>query len=319
MGPTASGKTALAVELVKKLPLEIISVDSALVYRDMAVGTARPEPDILQAAPHRLIDFLDPSQSYSAAQFRADALREMADITAHGRIPLLVGGTMLYFKALEQGLDALPSADPALRAELEAEAGERGWPALHAELMQLDPVTAQRLHPNDAQRIQRALEVQRSTGKPLSQLQGAGNPEAGSEAAPYRLIKLAIAPRERSELHRRIAQRLETMLAKGFVEEVRALYARGDLSLAHPAIRAVGYRQLWQYLQGVYTLEEANYRALTATRQFAKRQLTWLRAWPDLVWFETPVADGGRQVAENTGLTAQVAEHLRSRLSKRVC
>lgn len=300
MGPTASGKTELAVRLVEALPCDIISVDSALVYRDMNIGTAKPDAALLRRAPHRLIDFLDPAESYSAAQFRADAVREMAAITRAGRIPLLVGGTMLYFRALFRGLSALPSADAAVRAELEATAAARGWPALHAELAAVDPVTAARLHPHDAQRIQRALEVYRLTGQPLSALQ-----TGGGAALPYRWLKLALAPAERAELHRRIGVRFDAMLAAGLLDEVRRLYGRGDLTPAHPAMRAVGYRQLWQHLAGELDLATASQRAVAATRQYAKRQLTWLRSEAGVWWLDSQQPD-----AQMLAL-----EHLRRALS----
>jgi tRNA dimethylallyltransferase len=283
MGPTASGKTDLAVELVRRLPLEIISVDSALVYRDMDIGTAKPEPEILAEAPHRLIDILDPAEAYSAARFREDALQHMAEITAAGRIPLLVGGTMLYYRALQQGLAILPEADESVRARLEAEARERGWQALHERLAEVDPVSAQRIHPNDPQRLQRALEVYELSGRPLSELwqeqQGSG--------LPYRVVKLVVAPEDRADLHQRIALRFERMLKQGLVEEVEALYRRGDLGPDLPAIRCVGYRQVWQYLDGELSYEEMSEKGIVATRQLAKRQFTWLRSEQDLRWFAT--------------------------------
>ncbi len=296
MGPTASGKTELAVRLVETFPCDIVSVDSALVYREMNIGTAKPDAALLRRAPHRLIDFLDPSESYSAAQFRADALREMAAITQAGRIPLLVGGTLLYFRALFRGLSALPSADAAVRAELEADAAARGWPALHAELAAVDPATAGRLHPHDAQRIQRALEVYRLTGRPLSALQ-----TGGGAVLPYRWLKLALAPAERAELHRRIGARFEAMLAAGLLDEVRQLYERGDLTPAHPAMRAVGYRQLWQHLAGELDLATASQRAVAATRQYAKRQLTWLRGETGVWWLDSQQADAPDRAVERLG------------------
>ena len=273
MGPTASGKTDLAVELVRRFPLEIVSVDSALVYREMDIGTAKPGPEVLAEAPHRLIDLIDPAASYSAAQFREDALREMAQITDAGRVPLLVGGTMLYFRALEQGLSELPQADAALRAEIESEARQRGWQALHEELAEVDPPAAARIHPNDPQRLQRALEVYRLSGVPMSELQ-----RRRSDAAfPYRALRFALLPSDRERLHQRIALRFENMLAQGLINEVAHLYERGDLDLSRSSMRAVGYRQVWRYLAGEYDREEMVRQAVVATRQLAKRQMTWLR------------------------------------------
>lgn len=278
MGPTASGKTDLAVALTEKLPCDIISVDSALVYRGMDIGSAKPDAATLQRAPHRLISFLDPSEPYSAAQFRCDALREIECILHSGRIPLLVGGTMLYFKVLLEGIADLPAADPALRAQLTAEAAQHGWPALHRKLAEADPVSAAQLHPNHSQRILRALEVHALTGIALSTLQQQQQPAS----LPFRPIQLALMPDDREALHRRIEQRFDRMLREGFMDEVRRLYARGDLHPDLPAIRAVGYRQAWDYLAG--NLSEAEMRAagIAATRQLAKRQLTWLRNWPQL-------------------------------------
>ena len=273
MGPTASGKTAMAVELVKRFPLEIISVDSALVYRGMDIGTARPEAAVLEAAPHRLIDIRDPSESYSAAEFREDALQAMADITKQGGIPLLVGGTFLYFRALQQGLSAMPAADPEIRARLEAEAQRDGWESLHARLAGVDPVAAARIHATDPQRIQRALEVYEISGLPISQFHAEGR----SAALPYHVLKLALVPDDRALLHQRIESRFQTMLAAGFVDEVRRLYERADLGPELPAMRAVGYRQIWAYLAGKIGFDEMVEQAIVATRQYAKRQLTWLR------------------------------------------
>lgn len=301
MGPTASGKTDLAVELVQSLPCEIISVDSALVYRGMDIGTAKPEPEVLAKAPHRLIDICDPTEAYSAARFREDALREMEAITSAGRIPLLVGGTMLYFRALQNGLSQLPDADAEVRQRLEAEAAEQGWQAMHQRLARVDPEAAARIHPNDPQRIQRALEVYELTGKPLSQMQKVD----GEQQLPYRLIKLALAPRDRAVLHQRIARRFHHMLDLGFEDEVRALLARGDLSLDMPSMRTVGYRQMALYLQGDYRREEMIERGIIATRQLAKRQLTWLRAEKDLHWLD----------AEAGNLCAQALNFLESPLS----
>ena len=283
MGPTASGKSALAMELVQRLPCDIISVDSALVYRGMDIGTAKPTAAELAVAPHRLIDLLDPTQAYSAADFCRDALREMAAITAAGRIPLLVGGTMLYYKALLEGLSPLPEADPQIRSQIEAEAQDVGWAALHQQLLQLDPVAGARIHPNDPQRLSRALEVFRITGKTLTEL----TQQQGSEL-PYRTLQYAIAPSDRAVLRQRIAERFDAMLAQGFEAEVRQLFERGDLTPDLPSIRCVGYRQMWDYLAGVIDYEEMRYRGTVATNQLAKRQLTWLRGWSHpLTWLET--------------------------------
>jgi len=283
MGPTASGKTSLAVELVRQLPCEIISVDSALVYKGMDIGTAKPDAKTLAEAPHRLIDILDPAESYSAAEFRDDALREMKDITSAGRIPLLVGGTMLYFRALQYGLSEMPAADPETRARLDAEAEEHGWGHMHARLAEVDPVTAERLHPNDPQRIQRALEVYELTGMPLSEYHRSQN----SDPLPYQIFKLAVLPQDRSILHERISQRFDDMLAQGFMDEVRQLYARGDLHTGLPSIRTVGYRQAWEHFEGKWTYEEMIEKAKTATRNLAKRQHTWLRSEQGVTIFES--------------------------------
>ena len=275
MGPTASGKTDLAIHLVERLPLDIISVDSVMVYRGMDIGSAKPDPETLARVPHRLIDIRDPADAYSAAQFRDDALREMAAITAAGRIPLLVGGTMLYFRALLTGLSLLPSADAEIRARLEAEAEVEGWDSLHRRLAEVDAVAAARIHPHDPQRIQRALEVYELTGIPLSQLQ---QKESVDQPLPYRIVKLAVAPSDRAVLHQRIATRFEQMLDQGLIEEVEGLRQRGDLHLDLPALRAVGYRQVWEFLIGDIDYTEMKDRGIIATRQLAKRQFTWLRA-----------------------------------------
>jgi len=282
MGPTASGKTRLALELAAQLPLEIISVDSAQVYLGMDIGTAKPDAAIRSRIAHHLIDVLDPAEAYSAARFRDDALALIADIRARGRLPLLVGGTMLYFRALQSGLSDLPSADPALRAQIETEARQLGWAALHARLAAADPVTAARLHPNDAQRIQRALEILSLTGEPPSAFYLRPKPDG----IPGRTLKLALNPPHRAELHRRIELRFAEMMEQGFLEEVRGLHARGDLHLDLPSIRSVGYRQLWDHLEGRWGLDEAVQRGIAATRQFAKRQLTWLRSEPGLHWLD---------------------------------
>lgn len=282
MGPTASGKTDLAVALVERLPFEIISVDSALVYRGMDIGTAKPDAGVLARAPHRLIDILDPADAYSAARFRADALREMADITAAGRIPLLVGGTGLYFRALRRGLSDLPPAAPEVRARLEQEAVERGWAALHQRLRQVDPVAAARIHPNDPQRLQRALEVYELTGRPLSEQQG-----SRGEILPYQVLALAVAPAERELLHARIRDRFHAMLEQGLVGEVEGLFRRGDLGPDKPSVRCVGYRQVWSYLAGEVGYAAMVEQGVSATRQLAKRQFTWLRSEPECRWFDS--------------------------------
>lgn len=278
MGPTASGKTDLAIALSQSLPVEIINVDSAQIYRGMDIGTAKPDSQILRLAPHRLISFCDPAQSYSAAEFAIDAKREMADIVANGRIPLLVGGTMLYFKVLLEGLSDLPEADVKIRNQIQQKADADGWPSLHSELQAIDPVTAGRLHPNHSQRIQRALEVYRITGNTLSELQAQS--EGGIESM-YDIRQIALIPKDRNLLNQRIEKRFHTMMKNGFAAEVQSLYERGDLNKDMPAIRAVGYRQLWDYLDGHCDLSEAVEKAIIATRQLAKRQQTWLRGWPD--------------------------------------
>ena len=290
MGPTASGKTDLALQLVRELPCEIISVDSALVYRGMDIGSAKPSAEILQEYPHHLVDILDPAQSYSAAQFREDALAAMADITARGRIPLLVGGTMLYYKALIDGLAAMPAADVQVRAALELQAEAEGWAALHAELQSVDPVSAKRIHPNDPQRIMRALEVWRVSGRSMTEhrVQQALQKQASNGShLPYNVATFAIAPQQRSVLHQRIAQRFHLMLEQGFIAEVEALRQRGDLHADLPSIRAVGYRQAWSYLQDDYTYDEMIERGIIATRQLAKRQFTWLRSWENIEWLDS--------------------------------
>lgn len=282
MGPTACGKTDLAVHLVEHLPCEIVSVDSALVYRGMDIGTAKPDAATLARAPHRLIDLIEPTQNYSAEQFRKDALQAMAEIAARGRIPLLVGGTMLYFKALKEGLDALPEADPELRAEIEARAVELGWPALHAELARLDPQTAARLKPNDAQRIERALEVCYLSGEPMSALFA----RQKSAPPPYRLIEIALVPSDRAALHARINLRFKAMIEAGLVDELRRLRERFELNPGLPSMRCVGYRQAWQFLEGEIDAAGLYETGAVATRQLAKRQLTWLRGWQGAVEFD---------------------------------
>lgn len=290
MGPTASGKTALAIQLRQQLPVEIISVDSALIYRGMDIGTAKPTAEERLLAPHRLIDIKDPSESYSAADFRQDALEEMRQIVAAGKIPLLVGGTMLYYKALLEGLSPLPAADPALRAQIEQKAQEVGWHQLHQELAQVDPIAAQRIHSNDPQRINRALEVYYLTGKSLTELTA-----QKGEPLPYTLLQFAITPQDRQLLHERIAQRFHAMLAQGFEQEVKKLYNRGDLHTDLPSIRCVGYRQMWEYLAGQCSYDEMVYKGICATRQLAKRQITWLRGWKsELVWLDSLDISGAK-------------------------
>ncbi len=295
MGPTASGKTDLAIALRNYYPVELISVDSALVYRSMDIGTAKPDTETLASVPHRLINVRDPAQAYSVGDFARDARREMDDIAASGRIPLLVGGTMLYFRALIEGLAELPPSDPAVRAHIEARAAAAGWPALHAELQELDPESAARIHPNHSQRIQRALEVCRVTGRPFSEILREQQ-QSGAGVAPvtadYDVTQLAVAPCSRALLHQRIEQRFQAMLDQGFLDEVRSLYQRGDLTPELPSIRAVGYRQVWEYLDRGISREDMVSKAVAATRQLAKRQLTWLRSWPALEWIQTGDADG---------------------------
>ncbi|MBS7417642.1 tRNA (adenosine(37)-N6)-dimethylallyltransferase MiaA [Pseudomonas syringae] len=297
MGPTAAGKTDLAIELTKVLPCELISVDSALVYRGMDIGTAKPSKTQLAEHPHRLIDILDPAQSYSAADFRSDALAAMVEITARGNIPLLVGGTMLYFKALLDGLADMPAADAQVRAQLEADAQAFGWQALHDQLAVVDPVSAARIHPNDPQRLIRALEVYRVSGMSMTahrEQQTAQSTEAaasGRQQLPYTVANLAIAPADRKVLHQRIALRFEQMLDQGFLDEVLALRSRGDLHSGLPSIRAVGYRQVWDHLDGKLTRDEMQERGIIATRQLAKRQFTWLRSWEDLNWLDSLASD----------------------------
>lgn len=278
LGPTASGKTAIAMNLATHLQLDIVSVDSAQVFNDMNIGTAKPDATTLAQFPHRLINLITPEERYSAARFCEDALREMAEITKQGRIPLLVGGTMLYFKALREGLAELPQADATLRAEIDTDAAEKGWPALHAELSKLDPATAARLKPTDAQRIQRALEVVKLSGQPLTALIAAQR----HTPLPYRILALALIPQDRATLHQRIATRYAEMLKTGLVEEVEVLREKYSLDAGLPSMRCVGYRQVWDMLEGNLPHQELLDRGIFATRQFAKRQLTWLRSMPDL-------------------------------------
>jgi tRNA dimethylallyltransferase len=287
MGPTASGKTDLAISLCKRFPCDVISVDSALVYRGVDIGTAKPDAETLRRTPHRLVDIRDPEESYSAGEFVRDAYREMDEIFAAGQIPLLVGGTMMYFRALTAGIAALPSADDDIRRAIDAEAEDRGWPALHEDLQQVDPVAAERIKPNDRQRIQRALEVYRSSGTPLSVWQQDSAPRRDD----IRYLKIGLNIEPRSLLHERIAERLDIMVDGGFIEELQALRERPHLVADCPAMRSVGYRQFWQHLDGEYELDEARDRALFATRQLAKRQITWLRSETD-VFLHNPLEAG---------------------------
>jgi tRNA dimethylallyltransferase len=292
MGPTASGKTGIALELARRLPMEIVSVDSALVYRGMDIGTAKPDLDTRLQVRHHLIDIIEPTQNYSAARFRDDALEIMADIVKRGRVPLLTGGTMLYFKALREGLSDLPAANEETRLVIDAMAADVGWPAIHRELQRIDPATAQRLDPNDSQRIQRAMEIFYLTGKPMSELIARDKP-AG---LPYRLVSLALIPGERSVLHRRIAERFELMLELGLINEVRELRENHALKPDLPSMRCVGYRQVWQYLDGEFGLAALREKSVAATRQLAKRQLTWLRATDDVREFDCLAADLQEQI-----------------------
>jgi len=285
MGPTASGKTALAIELRQRFPVDIVSVDSALVYRGMDIGTAKPDADTLRFAPHALIDIRDPSSPYSAAEFRQDALAEMSKISSQGRIPLLTGGTMLYFKALSKGLARLPSANPEIRRMIEDKARELGWTELHRELAGKDPEIADRIHPNDPQRISRALEVIELTGRKMSELQKL----QGQQDLAYRVMRIIACPQSRSVLHQRIDLRFQQMLDGGFLDEMKVLHGRGDLGPDMPSMRCVGYRQAWSFLEGEIGLEEMRAKALAATRQLAKRQLTWLRQETSALWYDSTV------------------------------
>jgi tRNA dimethylallyltransferase len=307
LGPTASGKTDLAIEIAQEMACELVSVDSALVYRELDIGAAKPE------YPHHLIDIRDPAQPYSAADFAQDAHRLADEITARGKIPLFVGGSMLYFKAFLQGLSDMPAADAEVRGAIEAEAADNGWASIHRQLAEIDPAAAARIHPNHSQRLNRALEVYRSSGVTLSEWQS----RPAAESLPsdrFRLFQLAVCPDSRQELHRRIALRYQSMMAAGLLQEVAGLKARGDLHMGLPAVRAVGYRQLWGHLSGEYSLEEGVDRAIAATRQLAKRQLTWLRKWPELEWIYTDQAGNVSETTLSEGVadavgqkTAQVA------------
>lgn len=291
MGPTAAGKTDLAISLCQHLNTEIISVDSALIYRNMDIGTAKPTQQELALAPHRLIDILDAKESYSVADFRQDALKHIDQLHQQGKIPVLVGGTMMYFKALLEGISPLPEADPNIRAELEQEALKEGWPALHQQLQRVDPVAAERIKPNDSQRINRALEVYRISGKPMTELQ-----QVKSAPLPFDFLQFAIAPTDRSVLHQRIEKRFKIMLEQGFESEVKALYQRGDLTTSLPSIRCVGYRQMWDYLDGLVEYDDMVFRGIAATRQLAKRQLTWLRSWQEVTWLESGAEENLQRV-----------------------
>jgi len=300
MGPTASGKTAAAVALAQQLPVELVSVDSALVYRNMNIGTAKPDAATLAVAPHHLIDIIDPTKVYSAAAFRVDALRLMQEITSRGKIPVLVGGTMLYFHALRFGLSDLPQADTDIRDEIEEQAARLGWPALHAELASADPETAARLKPNDAQRIQRALEIYRISGQPMSALIALQE----TYQLPYNLLSLALVPAERKQLHERIASRFADMLKTGLLDELKMLRNKYTLNSEMPSMRCVGYRQAWQFLEGAIDGAELLDQGIAATRQLAKRQLTWLRGMPDNIEIDCLSSQVNQQVL------AAVREHL---------
>jgi tRNA dimethylallyltransferase len=296
MGPTASGKTAAALAIASEMPVEIISVDSALVYREMDIGTAKPSPEELASVPHHLIDIIDPLESYSVMQFREDAIRLVAGIHARGKLPLLVGGTMMYFKGLVDGLDDLPTADAGVRARIDLEAARIGWPGMHAKLRELDPATADRLAPNDAQRINRALEIIELSGKPMSELLA----RREKTELPFELLSFALEPSDRAVLHQRIALRFDQMLGsrddEGIVAEVASLRARGDLDLSLPSMRCVGYRQSWEYLDGLYDRAQLRENGIVATRQLAKRQLTWLRSMPERIVVDCLAKDATAQV-----------------------
>ena len=309
MGPTASGKTDLAIALQEHFPVELINVDSAQVYRHLDIGSAKPDRATLEKAPHHLIDIRDPVDPYSAADFLKDATRVMAEITARGNIPLLVGGTMLYFKVLLEGLAELPQANQAIRDELQERANKSGWPSLYEELKRVDPNTAGRLHPNHSQRIQRALEVYLITGSPLSELQSLSKGQGIEDE--YQVIQLALVCNNRSLLHERIAQRFHLMMELGLESEVKALYRRGDLTAASTAMRSAGYRQLWDYCDGQLTLDEAIEKGIIATRQLAKRQITWLRNWPSAHEIQV---DNGEQYHSCINISNQSLKILREHL-----
>ncbi|MGB0280968.1 MAG: tRNA (adenosine(37)-N6)-dimethylallyltransferase MiaA [Neptuniibacter sp.] len=283
MGPTASGKTDLAMKLYDSLPCEIVSVDSAMIYKGMDIGTAKPDAETLQRYPHRLIDICDPTESYSAAEFRRDALAEIKEIRDAGKIPILTGGTMLYFHALRNGLAQLPEADPVVRQRLLDEAEQMGWPHMHARLAEVDPESAERLNPNDSQRLQRALEVYEISGRTMTELWA----EQEKQKPDFPIISMAVMPDDRAELHQRIEKRFDIMLEQGFIDEVRQLWERGDLNLQMPSVRCVGYRQVWEYFSGTWDYETMRFKGIVATRQLAKRQVTWLRSWENLTWMDT--------------------------------
>lgn len=303
-GPTAAGKSAATLALAQRWPLEVINVDSATIYRGMDIGTAKPSRDEQGLVPQHLLDIRDPAQSYSAAEFCTDTLGLIDDIQARGRMPLLAGGTMMYYKALRDGLDELPKADPALRATLESRAAQAGWPALHAELAQLDPITAARLAPNDSQRIQRALEICILSGQPMSALLQRQQPAAADAASPtHRYVTISLEPSDRLALHARIAQRFDAMLDTGLLDEVRELRKRGDLHAALPSVRCVGYRQMWSHLDGTIDFDTAREQAIAATRQLAKRQITWLRAQPERFTVDCLAPDAVAQVIDAVART----------------
>jgi tRNA dimethylallyltransferase len=283
MGPTASGKTDLAMKLYDSLPCEIVSVDSAMIYKGMDIGTAKPDAETLQRYPHRLIDICEPTEAYSAAEFRRDALTEIKEIRDAGKIPILTGGTMLYFHALRNGLAQLPEADPVVRQRLLDEAEQMGWPHMHARLAEVDPESAERLNPNDSQRLQRALEVYEISGRTMTELWA----EQEKQRPDFPIISMAVMPDDRAELHQRIEKRFDIMLEQGFIDEVRQLWERGDLNLQMPSVRCVGYRQVWEYFSGTWDYETMRFKGIVATRQLAKRQVTWLRSWENLTWMDT--------------------------------
>lgn len=297
MGPTASGKTSLALDVAKQTDSEIISVDSALVYKGMDIGTAKPTAHEQGAVKHHLIDIIDPKDSYSVSQFVNDTTRLIGEIHKRGKLPILVGGTMMYFNALINGISSLPKSNDVVREQINREAERSGWSSLHAELMNVDKVSGERIHPNDPQRITRALEVYRSTGKTLTHWQ-----EQEGEKCPYEITQFAIAPQDRAILHERIERRFDIMLAEGFEREVKKLYERGDLNEGLPSIRSVGYRQMWQYFEGQLSHCEMRERGIIATRQLAKRQLTWLRGWQDITWLDTFANDNLTKIAAKVTL-----------------
>ena len=311
MGPTASGKTDLAIELTRRIPCDIISVDSGMVYRGMDIGTAKPDRKTLRQAPHRLIDIRAPAQPYSAAEFRRDALAEIEKILGQGRIPLLVGGTMLYFKVLCQGIAPMPAANQEVRDRIQAEADRQGWESLHRRLADIDPVAAAKIHPNNPQRLMRALEVYELTGVPMGE-HWERHQQQGDDLLPCRFVQIALQLGDRKELHRKIAVRFELMLQQGLVAEVEALYRRGDLDSTMPSIRAVGYRQVWDYLDGLLSYQQMVEKAIVATRQLAKRQLTWLRGWPELLTLDAAATDLADRVLKTMNLAQYRSDGCRS-------